>query len=76
MIHEHPLFREHVIGRLSFLGEYPLPLLLLGHLAAVLALYVFCLGVDAGREALFRRLKIGARLRELEEKRFPELWKN
>ena len=76
LIHEHPLFREHVIGRLSFLGEYPLPLLLLGHLAAVLALYVFCLSVDAGREALFRRLKIGTRLRELEEKRFPELWKN
>ena len=74
LIHEHPLFREHVIEKLSFLGECPLPLMLLGHLAAVLALYIFCLGVDAVRESLFRRLKIGTRLRDLEDKLFPALW--
>ena len=28
LIHEHPLFRTQVIGRLSFLGDYPLPLML------------------------------------------------
>lgn len=74
LIHEHPLFRTHVIGRLSFLGELPLPLMMLSHLAIVLALYVFCLAVDFLRERLFRVLKIGKRLRALEERKLGGIW--
>ena len=75
LIHEHPLFRTQVIGRLAFLADCAFPLMLLGHLAAVLVLYMFCLGVDTIREALFRRLKISEKLRKMEERLLPTLWK-
>ena len=75
LIHEHPLFRTQVIGRLAFLADCAFPLMLLGHLAAVLVLYMFCLGVDTIREALFRRLEISEKLRKMEERLLPTLWK-
>ena len=74
LIHEHPLFRTQVIGKLSFLADCSLPNMVLGHLASVLVLYVFCLGIDAIREALFRRLEISVKLQKLEDRMLPALW--
>ncbi len=74
LIHEHPLFRAHVISRFSFLGELSLPGMMIGHLLSVILLYLLCLVVDALREALFRRMKLGKMLRTLEERMFGTLW--
>ncbi len=74
LIHEHPLFRTHVMTRFSFLAELPLPLMLAGHLALVAGIYVLSLSADYLRESLFLHMKLGKRLRGLEEKVFGEIW--
>lgn len=75
LLHEHPLVRENLVaGRMAFLAELPVPLMLPAFIAIVVGLFAVLSAFDFVRERIFRKLKLKDRLYAAETKYLRDLW--
>ncbi len=73
LIHDNPLVREHVIGKVfaPFL-QLPSPVLPFAIFGAVMAIYIICSMIDFLRSSLFKQFKVKERLKKMEDKLLKE----
>lgn len=76
VLHLQPCVKEPLFGgkRFAALGNWPLPLMVLGVLGGALAIFAACAVVEKLRQLLFDGLRLRKGIQKLEDKWVKDLW--